>query len=256
MLFAKEPSPVEIYNDLDGNLVNLFRAMQDDRRFKKLKVRLESTLMSLDEFRAALAVLAQGSTDDDERAWAFFVAQNQGFAGVAKTEGRWARKFSSQTGMAKAVADWLSKLRRLAAWHDRMRCLQIDARDALEVIAYWDRLETTFYLDPPYVPYTRVHGSQRVYTVEQPIEHHRSLVSLLLKVTGSVLLSGYESEVYDPLANAGWQSTKWQRVCQAATAAKGSSLRGTGSKKKRAQRVEVLWRNPRAIALLEGLDTT
>ncbi len=228
VLFAKEASPIEVYNDLDGNLVTLFRTMQNEKRFRKLKTRLESTLMSLDEFRLALETLNDDSANDDDRAWAFFVAQNQGFGGVAGTEGRWTRRFSSQTAMAASVAKWLSRLRRLASWHDRIRCTQIDARDALEVIAYWDKPETTFYCDPPYVLKTRKKGNLNVYTVEQPELHHRRLVSLLLQVRGAVLLSGYESEVYERLGQAGWDITRWDWVCYAATTARGSSLKGTG----------------------------
>jgi DNA adenine methylase len=98
LLFAREPAPVEVYNDLCGGLVNLFRTLQDPRRFKRLQHRLHHTLYSREEFCLALDTLKDPVASPDDRAWAFFVAQNQGFSGKANSEGYWGRTFTSDRG--------------------------------------------------------------------------------------------------------------------------------------------------------------
>lgn len=122
VMLNKPPHPCEVYNDLHGDLVNLFRCVQDEARFEKLAVRLEWTLYSRDEFALAIETL-QTSNDPDERAWAFFTAQNQGFGGKAKSVGDWGRVFVSSRGMAYSASMWLSHIERLPAIRGGIICL-------------------------------------------------------------------------------------------------------------------------------------
>ncbi|GIW55008.1 MAG: DNA methyltransferase [Nitrospiraceae bacterium] len=241
-----DPYPVEVLNDLDGRIVNLFRVLQDEDSFRKLCHRLIWTPYSRAEFRRALAILNDlENRDAITQAWAFFVAMNQGFSGVAKTEGNWSRAFIAHRGMADPTNKWRGRLRLLRYWHDRLTRVQIDSRDAVEVIEYWDSAETLFYLDPPYI-----HGTRKVtniYDVEPDDEFHQRLVETLLRIQGAVVLSGYRHPIYEPLEAAGWRRVDKETSCHAACKGRGSPLRGKGNALKHAPRTESLWLSPRAV---------
>lgn len=248
VFFARQPAPVEVLNDLDGDLVNLFRVLQDKASFEELRHRLMWTPYARAEFARALEILESGEKDPILRAWAFFVRQNQGMSGMAvKSPGQWGRAFTSEGGMAETSNRWLMRLSMLDAFHWRLMMAQIDNRDALEVIRYWDTSEAVFYVDPPYHPDTRKKGR---YTYETDSAHHAALVEVLLAVKGAVVLSGYAHPVYWPLETAGWKRFDFQTACHAAGRVRGSGLRGDGAALKKVPRVESVWLNPRAQELV------
>ena len=76
LFFAKRPSPVEVLNDLDGRLINLFRCLQEPKSFDELKHRLRYTLYARSEFVRAIEIVKSGSGSLVEQAWAFFVCRN------------------------------------------------------------------------------------------------------------------------------------------------------------------------------------
>ncbi len=244
------PYPVEVLNDLDGRVVNLFRVLQDPDTFAQLHHRITWTLYSLDEFRRALQILAAPDEHSGvTRAWALFVVQNQGFSGVtAQTEGVWSRALISYRGMAATANKWRGRMRMFAHWHDRLTRVQLDARDALEVIRYWDHPDTVFYIDPPYVHDTRVANHRQVYAHEPDDVFHARMVELLLAIRGQAVLSGYDTPLYAPLTEAGWVRHIRETRCFAANRGRGSKLRDKGAARKHAARTEVMWCTPTRCA--------
>jgi DNA adenine methylase len=229
--------PVEVLNDLDNRIVNLYRVLQDRQKFAELLHRLVWTPYSRAEFARALEVLKDPKADDVARAWAFFVAQNQGFGGKADTVGNWGRGLTKDLVTSK----WMSHLKQLRHWHQRLSGVQIDSVDALQAIRYWDSPETVFYIDPPYVPETRVDND--FYVNELSMEDHQTLVETLLQVKGKVVLSGYDHPVYHPLEEAGWDKIMRETACSVAGRTRSSQLRGPGAAKALVPRVEVVWKN-------------
>lgn len=222
LLFAKPPSPIEVYNDLHGDLVALFRVLQNPESFLRLKHRLTLTMKARSEYELAVDLLRDPATSEEERAWAFFVAMNQGFGGTYPTPGRWARdKSLVRSGMGKTVCLWWRRISWLDSWHERLAHVQIERRDAIQLIKEFDSPETVFYLDPPYVPDTRV--SLSAYRHEQPPEHHEHLVETLLRVQGQVVLSGYAHSIYDPLVAAGWGTVSFSAAVGGAPGAASKS---------------------------------
>lgn len=67
---------------------------------------------------------------------------------------------------------------------------------------------------------------------------------------GAVVLSGYNSPLYAPLINAGWDMQTVDVTCSAAGRTRVSGLQGHGNVKSKQQRVECIWRNPEAIRRL------
>ncbi len=240
ILFHREPVAIEVYNDLDENLVALFRALQDQKRFDKLAHRVVWTLYARKEYEKAVEVLKDQESSLDDRAWALFVAQNQGISGsVDHHKASWARAVTPDGNRCKKTQGWRIRLAALYWWHKRLTCVQIENRNALDVIQKWDSKDTVFYLDPPYVHSTRKSGS---YRHEMDDEHHKELITVLLKIKGAVVLSGYDNPLYAPLEKAKWDKSIFKTYCFA-------SLTKKAEGKKRSERIEIVWRNKRALEL-------
>lgn len=238
MLFHAPPYPVEIINDLNGDLVNLFRVLQDPKTFEEFAHRITWTPCSFAEFVRALEM----ETDDPVmRAWAFYVRINQGFSGRADGPGDWSRTFVCDSGMAATANRWRGRMKNLEWWHSRLTRVQIDNRDALDVIRYWDSVDTVFYVDPPYVAETRKSGG---YEHECSDDFHARLVTLLLAVKGAVVLSGYAHPIYEPLEAAGWHRTDIRTACHAAGKIRISGMQGAGGALAKVPRVESVWVSP------------
>ena len=115
--------------------------------------------------------------------------------------------------------------------------MQIENLGRNDVLERYDRKETFFYLDPPYVHSTRRAGG---YDHEMTDCDHRNLVDTLKNLKGKVLLSGYANEIYDTL---GWRRMDYNVVSHAAGRVRASGLQGVGTSKEKQKRVESLWLN-------------
>lgn len=198
VLLNKPRHQVEVYNDLNKTMVTFFRVVQDEEKFEKLFRKLEFTLFSREEFGRAIEILdAPDQYSDIDVAWARYVLQEQGFSGnTIATIGGWGRRMKDNGNY-----DAYSKLKYLPMIRDRLNGVQIDSRDALEVIRYWDSPQTVFYLDPPYVASTRkcdVYGDY-----EQDEQFHVQLIDLLSEISDAFALSSYQNPIYDRLVERG-----------------------------------------------------
>lgn len=245
VIFTKPPSEVEIYNDLDPRLVNLMQVMKDPDLIEKFYHKVFFTLYSFEEFKTALDLVKSKGGSPLEQAWAFFVSQNQSYGGIAISAGNWGKALTADVGVAKKVRTYTLRVDRIARFHDRLQNIDILNEDAISVIEEFDGPDTVFYLDPPYAPDSRV--NKTVYSVDQDLQHHQNLVSLLSEVTGSVVLSGYDHWAYDPLEATGWQKIELRSYSSAAARNRNSKTRGAGSLLKHVPRTEVIWRSPRAV---------
>jgi len=192
VLLAKEPSPIEVFNDIDRGLVNLFRVLRDSRSFKKLRRSLDATLYARAEFELA----KQNSDDPVEAARRFMVRQRQSFSGKGIA---WSCSIEKS---AVGIRSWRKGLESLPAVHRRFRDVQIECGDWRTLMYRYDSPATLYFLDPPYHPDTRVGGGYRHELTKQD---HKELIARLLKIRGMVVLSGYNHETYKPLERAGWK---------------------------------------------------
>lgn len=104
--------------------------------------------------------------------------------------------------MNEQASAWLSAINGLEAVHDRLKRVVILCRDAVDVIRQQDGVETLFYLDPPYLPSTRVSSGN--YEHEMTEDQHVRLLETIQGCEGKVMLSGYPNELYDDML-IGWQ---------------------------------------------------
>ena len=226
VLLRKPRSYAEVYNDLDGEIVNLFRVLREQPR--RLVRELVWTPFSRDEYRAAFA----RAEDPVEAARRTIVRSFMGFGSdsIKRAAKSGFRSNSSRSGTTPAH-DWANYPRSLRETARRLRGVVIEHKAADGVIATHDSPETLFYLHPPYVHATRALGvmpGSHGYTHEMSDADHETLAERLAAVAGMVGLSGYHGALYDRLY------ASWERI-EVAALADGA-----------ARRTEVLWFNAAA----------
>lgn len=205
VLLNREPSPVETYNDLDGEVVNFFKVLRDQK--DELIEEIGLTPFSYEEFEKAIVEPTE-DLSDLERARRFYIRARQVRTGLAQTAtpGRWAHcRLTSRAGMAGAVSRWLGSVEALPEIAQRLLRVQIENRPAIEVIERYDSEKTLFYCDPPYPHESR--GDNNAYAYEMTDEQHRELAKVLREVRGKVALSGYRCDLLDELYGD-WISTE------------------------------------------------
>jgi DNA adenine methylase len=237
VLINREPSPVETYNDIDGEVVNFFCVLRNQK--EALSEAIGLTPFSREEL--ALACSLESGLTDLERARRFFVRARQVRTGLAQTAsaGRWAHcVLTSRAGMAGAVSRWLGSIEDLSLIAQRLLRVQIENAPAIEVIRRYDSPETLFYCDPPYVHSSR--GDSRAYGFEMTDDDHRVLAQTLHGVQGRVVLSGYHNNLYQELYS------DW--YCIEASAKTAHSVKQ--------ERTEVVWMNFVPSNLITELSQT
>lgn len=195
VLLRKPRSRYEVYNDLDKEVVNLFRVARDCG--ERLREAIELTPFARDEFIESY----EPSDDAVEQARRTVVRAFMG-RGTNATARRSTGFRSSRRGHGPSTADdWANYPSALDAIIDRLRGVVIENRHAFEVIESYDAPDALHYVDPPYVQATRDAG--RDYRHELTEQEHIELAGLLTRVCGTVLLSGYRCPIYDDLYS-GW----------------------------------------------------
>lgn len=206
ILLAKEPAPKgEIINDLNGDVVNLFRVMQSREQGDELMRRLEWTPFA----RAELEVSREKSSDPIERARRILIRSFMGIevAGIESSKSGFRMGNVDLARLDKdgkatfrnCAQDWENWKQAACAIRDRLANVMIYERDAFEFIDLMDAPTCLLYVDPPYAHETR---AQTRYAVE--FTDHARLVTRLLVCKAMVVLSGYSNVAYEPLESAGW----------------------------------------------------
>jgi DNA adenine methylase len=224
VLLRKARTYAEVWNDLDGDLVNLFRVVRE--RGEELVRVLELTPFAREEFDAAHVA----SEEPLERARQTVIRAFMGFGSNAVVIRSGFRANSNKSGTTPAH-DWCGYPNALKVVVERLRGVILENREAAEVMATHDSPETLHYVDPPYVHTTRMMGTgtaQCGYRHEMSDEQHRELAAVLHSLKGMVLLSGYQCPLYEELYG------DWRKATKSALA--------DGARK----RTEVVWLNPAA----------
>lgn len=225
VLLQKPRSYMDVYNDLDGEIVNLFMVARD--LGEKLVSAIELTPFSRDEFKLAYEV----TTDPVERARRLVVRSFMGHGSNSHNRQTGFRRHSRQSGTSPCH-DWKNYPRALLEIIDRLQGVVIENRDALALIAEQDHEETLFYLDPPYVFSTRDKGTD--YKFEMTDQQHFEFAELLHSLKGMVVLSGYGSDLYDKELFKNWFRAERTAMADGAR-----------------ERTEVIWMNAAAQQALE-----
>ena len=228
VLMRKPRSHSEVFNDLDGDVVNLFRVLRD--RGPEIIRLLTFTPYAREEFDLTF----ERSGDAMEDARRMVMRATMGF-GSTVTRPTTAdrpmrtgfRNGSRQSGTSPG-SDWRELPEKLLRVVDRLRGVVIENREAARLLQQLDAPDALHYVDPPYVHSTRgahAGSSHCGYRHEMSDEDHENLAAVLNGLDGQVAISGYRSALYDRLYQ------RWRRVERRALADGGK------------ERVEVLWMN-------------
>ena len=221
MLFNKPVSDIETVNDLDSDVTNLFRCIQQDS--ERLARLVMTTPYSREIYEKQFAP-GHSCASRYQRAAGFLVKCWQGYG--YRTNGSRVGWKNDVQGRERAYALW--NWYRLPDWiieiTERLRKVQIENRPALEVIRRFDYPNVFIYLDPPYVMGARA-GKRKQYLHEMTDEDHEELLAFILKSNAKIMISGYESEMYDTYLK------DWNKVYLQSCAEGGGS------------RTEVVWMN-------------
>lgn len=226
VLMRKPRSYSEVINDLEGEVVNVFRVLKDPDQADELERQLRLTPFARQEFD--LSWQPAGGALENARRTIMRSFMGFGSASVTRTGTTGFRAAASRSGTTPAH-DWSRLPKHLQSWTKRLRGVVIESRDALEIIEQQDTPETAFYIDPPYVSDTR--NTRGAYRHDYTDADHRRLAEQLHGVQGGVVLSGYDCDLYRELFG-GWR--KVQREVNASGQQGGID------------RTECLWLNPTA----------
>jgi DNA adenine methylase len=226
VLLNRETSPVETYNDIDGDVVNFFRVLRDNH---DELIRLVSlTPFSREEFCNAIY-----SPEDDisniERARRFYIRARQTRTGRSDCLSRKMGKLQRNKpfGNVGCVSRWLGGIESLEDIAARLIRVQIENRPANDVIRLYDNPDTLFYCDPPYLHTTR--GDTKSYGFEMDEEQYAEFSKVVNDCTAMVAISGYDHPMMDEF----FKPSHWTKIYgQAKTIHSTKGLR-----------TEVLWIN-------------
>lgn len=228
VLLRKERSYAEIYNDLDGEIVNLFKVARDHSN--ELINACQLTPFARDEF-----VLSYEPTKDPiEQARRTLVRSFMGFGSASVSKQKSGFRANSNRSGTTPAHDWANYPDALKETVKRLSGVVIENRAATDCIKHHDSTNTLVYVDPPYVKSTRyMKNNTHCYRHEMDDSDHEKLAELLHTVKGMVILSGYPCDLYDKHLYKDWHRVERQAFADGAR-----------------DRTEVIWMNKSSVKAL------
>lgn len=174
VLFAKERhADLEVYNDVNGNLVNLFKCAKYHP--EALQKELEYILMSREQFFDAKNQIDAKGLTDIQKAAKFYILIKESFGTDLKTFG------VRPKNMKKAI-DYILEISK------RLNNVVVENQDFESILKIYDKKDALFYLDPPY------YAAEKYYSDKFTQEDYTRLKEALKKIDGKFLLSYNDCE--------------------------------------------------------------
>ena len=202
VFFSKKPVYIETINDLDGDIVNLFRVCREYP--DELAQLIELTPFARDEFAACY----ERSEDPIEQARRTIVRYHQSFGTSNSSRNSW-RNVQTYGG-PRCATMWNYLPAAVMECVDRLKEAQIENIDAVEIIRRYDDKNTLIYCDPPYLPGLR---KRSIYACEMSEQKHIELLDALRESHSMVVISGYDSELYN-IKLQGWNTDTAETTAQ------------------------------------------
>ena len=225
VLLRKPRSYAEIYNDLDGEIVNLFRVLRNPAQARELVRLVTLTPYAREEFD--LAWLTDGDTVEQARRT--LLRSHAGHSSSGAT-GQWRTGFRGNVTRSATVPahDWQGLPAVLEAIVTRLRGVVIENLPALDCLVKYDDRQALHYIDPPYPVETRMERwAGRAYRHEMTDDDHRALAETAHRLKGAVIVSGYACPLYDQELYRTWDRRE--------VASRSDNAR---------HRIEVIWIKP------------
>jgi len=217
-LLNKEPSRIETINDLDDDVINLYRVIREKR--EELINLIVFTPYARKEYDNAFPENTD-ELSDVERAKNFLIRSSMGHGFRVCEKCGWKKDVYGREA-AYAVRYWNDIPDVITQVAQRLKMVQIEHKPALDLIKAFNHDNVLIYADPPYVLSTR---TRKQYRHEMTDQDHVDMLNALILHTGPVMLSGYDSDLYNSYLSG------WRKISTPARAE--NSL----------PRTEVLWMN-------------
>lgn len=224
VLLLKPRCHAEIYNDLDREVVNVFRVMQDKRQAKELERRLKLTPYAREEFllayqptrspiekarRTIIRSFMGFGSDSITRTKASMVGFNTRISSTMATGFRWNGNNRSVT----PAHDWISYSGFIPLFCERLQGVVLENRPAVDILIKMDKPDALHYIDPPYPFSSRKVGNGTTpahrYRHEMTDRDHERLAEVVHSLKGMVIISSYPGVLYERLYR-GWQTVSWE----------------------------------------------
>lgn len=186
VFFCKPPSRIETINDLNGDIVNLFRICRE--RPAELAALIELTPFSREEYIDC----AQQSPSPLERARRTVVRYWQSWGASNSSLRSW--RNSQAASSPRVCAEWRQLPQKVLNVCARLKDAQIENCDALTLISRYNSPETLLYIDPPYLRSIR---KKNIYKNEMNDAQHVELLRLLKDSSSKIVLSAYDNKIYN-----------------------------------------------------------
>jgi len=197
ILLRKEPTKLDVYNDLNGDAVNFFRTLRNPDTGPELIRRIRLTPYARDEFYAGWEAFGRTDGDPVERARLFWALNRLGIGMRGGGIGRLSRRgFAFSAPTRNPVSAVVNASDGLSDIVERLRGVIIENDDAMKLFPRFDGASTLFYVDPPY-------NKDFTFSYTSGAVNHEEMLDVLNGVSGFVVLSGYDSELYRETL-AGW----------------------------------------------------
>jgi DNA adenine methylase len=234
VLFTKRPSIVEVYNEKNSEITNLFMICRDPKKKNELQKLLRLTPYSREEWQRCMEY-SDDVMEQARRTMVIYIMSRH----TGKVAHRKSTSFDTSTdghqNVARAFHDFIDNLDLICS---RLAKVIIENDDALKIVQRHDRVDAVHYLDPAYLKSTRRDNQAQYHTDLSSPEYHRELANVLYDLKGYCLLSGYESALYKELfEDKGWEKFRF------------SATDGSAAKNK-SKRIECVWVNPQTAEAL------
>ena len=187
VLLQKSPSNIEVFNDINGDLINFFRVLRNKKKFKEFYDILNLIPYSRQEYYDSINSLQEGS--DIEKSIKFFIIAKMSFGG--KFGKGWGYNRISNNMIR--VNAWLNTIKLLPEISERLKQVQIDNRDYKILMKYFNDPKIFIYADPPYLnSVTNNNGSYKIWSEDQ----HEDFLDKCLNSNSKIMISGYYSDLY------------------------------------------------------------
>lgn len=236
LTLAKKRAPIEVINDIDNAIVNVFSQLRDNH--EELCRLISLTPYAKQELENSRQIV---ETDSNlERARMFLVQAMMAINGVfGRERGGFSYSQSySRNGRDARVNRWYNLPERLIEVVERLRDVRIDNRNAIELLEMFvNRPATLMYLDPPYLA-KRTEGY--VNDVND-VGFHTNLLKVANKSKCMIFISGYDNELYDAMLTKkrGWSKRYIETITK--------DVKGNSHKRK-----EVVWTNKQFQKAIES----
>lgn len=227
VFFKKQPARIETINDINGEIVNLFKVIRNNPA--ELAKAIEFTPWAREEF-----VDCHAPTPDNPVEWArrVIVRYHQSFGSNNRCKNSW--KTGQRPNAPHVCGQWSRIPESILSCAARLKQAQIECTDGIELIKAHNHPDVLIYADPPYMLQTR---AGNLYKNEMPDNKHLELLSALKESKAKIVLSGYDNELYNQELS-GWYTAETATI----------NIQGN-------RRTEKIWCNfnPPMTALITGL---